>query len=109
MQTIATSVDDSFERMRARLQAEKARPHHAIDPYFYRSHLVHEQELEHLIFKSWIYALHASEIPNVGDYQLLEIGEDSIIVVHTEDGTIQAMHNVCRHRGATSRWLYRDT
>ena len=100
MQTIATSVDDSFERMRARLQAEKARPHHAIDPYFYRSHLVHEQELEHLIFKSWIYALHASEIPNVGDYQLLEIGEDSIIVVHTEDGTIQAMHNVCRHRGA---------
>ena len=100
MQTIATSVDDSFERMRARLEAEKARPHHAIDPYFYRSHLVHEQELEHLIFKSWIYALHASEIPNVGDYQLLEIGEDSIIVVRTEDGDIKAMHNVCRHRGA---------
>tara|TARA_B110000444_G_scaffold15815_1_gene13631 strand:+ start:1993 stop:3252 length:1260 start_codon:yes stop_codon:yes gene_type:complete len=100
MQTIATSVDDSFERMRARLEAEKTRPHHAIDPYFYRSHLVHEQELEHLIFKSWIYALHTSEIPNVGDYQLLEIGEDSIIVVRTEDGTIQAMHNVCRHRGA---------
>lgn len=100
MQTIATSVDDSFERMRARLEAEKARPHHAIDPYFYRSHLVHEQELEHLIFKSWIYALHTSEIPNVGDYQLLEIGEDSIIVVRTEDGDIKAMHNVCRHRGA---------
>ena len=100
MQTIATSVDDSFERMRARLEAEKARPHHAINPYFYRSHLVHEQELEHLIFKSWIYALHASEIPNTGDYQLLEIGEDSIIVVRTEDGDIKAMHNVCRHRGA---------
>ena len=100
MQTIATSVDDSFERMRARLEAEKARPHHAINPYFYRSHLVHEQELEHLIFKSWIYALHASEIPNTGDYQLLEIGEDSIIVVRTEDSDIKAMHNVCRHRGA---------
>ena len=100
MQTIATSVDDSFERMRTRLEAEKARPHHAIDPYFYRSHLVHEQELEHLIFKSWIYALHISEIPNVGDYQLLEIGEDSIIVVRSEDGDIKAMHNVCRHRGA---------
>ena len=100
MQTIATSVDDSFERMRARLEAEKARPHHAIDPYFYRSHLVHDQELEHLIFKSWIYALHSSEIPKVGDYQLVEIGEDSIIVVRTEDGDIKAMHNVCRHRGA---------
>ena len=54
MQTIATSVDDSFQRMRQKLEAEKARPHHAMDSYFYRSHLVHEQELEHLIFKSWI-------------------------------------------------------
>ena len=84
MHTIATSVDDSFERMRDKLKAEKVRPHHAIDPYFYRSHLVHEQELGHLIFKSWIYALHASEIPAAGDYQLLEIGEDSIIVARTE-------------------------
>ena len=54
MNAIATSVDDSFQRMRDKLDAEKLRPHHAMDPYFYRSHLVHEQELEHLIFKSWI-------------------------------------------------------
>ena len=72
MNAIATSVDDSFQRMRDKLDAEKLRPHHAMDPYFYRSHLVHEQELEHLIFKSWIYALHASEIPSAGDYQLVE-------------------------------------
>ena len=100
MNAIATSVDDSFQRMRDKLDAEKLRPHHAMDPYFYRSHLVHEQELEHLIFKSWIYALHASEIPAAGDYQLVEIGEDSIIVARTETGDIRAMHNICRHRGA---------
>ena len=100
MNAIATSVDDSFQRMRDKLYAEKLRPHHAMDPYFYRSHLVHEQELEHLIFKSWIYALHASEIPSVGDYQLVEIGEDSIIVARTETGDIRAMHNICLHRGA---------
>jgi phenylpropionate dioxygenase-like ring-hydroxylating dioxygenase large terminal subunit len=100
MHTIATSVDDSFTRMRDKLEAEKARPHHAMDPYFYRSHLVHEQELEHLVFKSWVYALHASEIPDAGDYQLVEMGEDSIIVARTETGAITAMHNICRHRGA---------
>ncbi len=100
MQTIATSIDDSFDRMRSRLQLEKVRPDHAIDSYFYRSHLVHEQELKYVIFKSWIYALHSSEIPNVGDYQLIEIGEDSVIVVRTADGSIRAMHNICRHRGA---------
>ena len=47
MNAIATSVDDSFQRMRDKLEAEKLRPNHAMDPYFYRSHLVHEQELEH--------------------------------------------------------------
>ena len=71
-----------------------------MDPYFYRSHLVHEIELENLIFKSWLYALHSSEIPKAGDYQLVEIGEDSIIVVRDNEGHICAMHNICRHRGA---------
>ena len=38
--------------------------------------------------------------PLAGDYQLVEIGEDSIIVARTETGDIRAMHNICRHRGA---------
>ena len=100
MHLINTQVDDSLERLRAKLEQEKERPHHAMDPYFYRSHLVHERELTHLVFKSWIYALHVSEIPNAGDYQLLEIGEDNIIIARGEDGNVHAMHNICRHRGA---------
>ena len=100
MHLIATQVDDSLERMRDKLAAERARPNHAMDAYFYRSHLVYERELDHLVFKSWLYALHASEIPNKGDYQLITIGEDSIIVVRGDDGDVRAMHNVCRHRGA---------
>ena len=100
MSTIATSIYDSFDQMRAKLEKEEDHPGHAMDSYFYRSHLVYEQELEHLIFKSWIYALHSSEIPLAGDYQLVEIGEDSIIVARTADGAIKAMHNICRHRGA---------
>ena len=90
MHLIATQVDDSREQLRGKLAAQGERPGYAIDPYFYRSHLVHELELEHLIFKSWIYALHSSEIPEVGDYQILEIGEDAIIVVRVPDGSIKA-------------------
>ena len=100
MHLINTQVDDSLERMRAKLEQEKERPNHAMDPYFYRSHLVHERELTHLVFKSWIYALHVSEIPLAGDYQLLEIGEDNIIIARGDDGEVHAMHNICRHRGA---------
>ena len=100
MHLIATQVDDSLERMREKLAAERERPQHAMDAYFYRSHLVYERELDHLVFKSWLYALHSSEIPEKGDYQLVDIGEDSIIVVRGDDGEIRAMHNICRHRGA---------
>ena len=98
MQLIATHVDDSIELLSTKLAAEARRPNHAIDPYFYRSHLVHARELEHLIFKSWIYALHESELPNPGDYQLLEIAEDSIIIARAPDGELNEMHNICRHK-----------
>ena len=41
-----------------------------------------------------------SEVPNPGDYQLFEVGEDSIIISRDEDGEIHALMNICRHRGA---------
>jgi phenylpropionate dioxygenase-like ring-hydroxylating dioxygenase large terminal subunit len=43
-------------------------------------------------------ACREEEIPNVGDYQVYEIGKYSIIVVRTREG-IKAHHNVCKHRG----------
>jgi len=97
---IATDVDDSITKLKTKLAAETKKPNRAMDPYFYRSHLVHDRELEHIVFKSWIYALHESELPNSGDFQLLDIGEDSIIIARHTDGELHAMHNICRHRGA---------
>ena len=40
MQFIAEDLEDSTEKLSGKLTAEKARPDHAIDRYFYRSHLV---------------------------------------------------------------------
>ena len=68
MKFIATSVDDSTQKMKSMVQAELQRPDYAIDQYFYRSHLVYAKELDALIFRSWLYACHISEIPNPGDY-----------------------------------------
>ncbi len=100
MKFIATDVDDSTQKMRQMLELEKAKPNYAINPYFYRSHVVYQKELSDLVFRSWIYAAHVSELPNVGDYVLFEVGEDSIIIVRDKDGEIHALMNVCRHRGA---------
>lgn len=98
--TIATDVDDSPERMKARAVAQKQRPGFAIDPYFYRSHVTFEKELDSILFRSWLYAGHVSQIPEPGDFLQYQLGEDAILISRDLDGEVQAQFNICRHRGA---------
>lgn len=71
-----------------------------LDPYFYTSEHVYAKELETILFKSWIYAAHVSQIPHAGDYVLLNVGDASIIITRLQSGDIRAHANSCRHRGA---------
>ena len=100
MKFIATDVTDSPAKLAEMVKAQLKKPGFAIDPYFYRSHVTYQWELEQIIYKSWIYAGHISQIPNKGDYFLFEIGEDSVIVSRDGNGMVCALHNICRHRGA---------
>lgn len=100
MTPIATELNDSPARLGAKAAAQRARPGFALDAYFYRSQQVYRKELEEILFKSWLYAGHVSQIPNAGDYFLFDLGEDSIVVVRDDAGGIHALMNVCRHRGA---------
>jgi phenylpropionate dioxygenase-like ring-hydroxylating dioxygenase large terminal subunit len=100
VKTIATQVDDTTQYMREKIAAENATVGTGLDGYFYRSHLVYERELSALVYRSWIYACHSSELENAGDYVQLEIDEDAFIISRDADGGIHAMVNVCRHRGA---------
>jgi Rieske 2Fe-2S family protein len=63
------------------------------DPEFYR------EELERFYFARWICAGRADQIPNAGDYFTRTLGNESVIVVRDRSGSIQALFNVCRHRG----------
>ena len=74
MKIIATDVLDNPQKMTAMASAQLKKPGFAIDPYFYRSHVTYEAELEHIIFKSWLYAGHISQIAKNGDYFLFDIG-----------------------------------
>jgi len=48
--------------------------------------------------RSWQLVAHRSQLDGVGDHVVATIAGLPIVVVHGEDGTLHALHNVCRHR-----------
>jgi len=57
-------------------------------------------EKEHIWRKSWLFAAHIDEIPEPGCYRLWENAGQPVIIVHAEDGQVNAFYNTCSHRGA---------
>jgi len=41
-----------------------------------------------------------SSIPHAGDYLVVDLGSESVIIVRTSGGEVRALLNVCRHRGS---------
>lgn len=69
----------------------------------YTSKAFHDLEMEKMWSRVWQMAFREEEIPDVGDYQIYEIGHHSLLIVRTESDRIQAFHNACLHRGRTLR------
>jgi len=76
------------------------RPGHALGQDFYRREDVFEIEVNRIFLKSWILAGHQSQVPEVGDFFVFEIAGESIIIVRSDTSHINALLNVCRHRGS---------
>lgn len=76
------------------------RPGHALGQDFYLREDVFEIEVERIFLKSWVLAGHQSQVPEVGDFFVFEIAGESIIIVRSEGDRINALLNVCRHRGS---------
>ena len=57
-------------------------------------------ERERILLPSWQIVCHVNSIPKAGDYQTLDLGPESVLVLRDREGSIRAFHNVCRHRGA---------
>jgi len=72
----------------------------SLEQAFYTDADIYEREISEIYLKSWLYAGHSSEIPNVGDWFLFEFGQESVIIVRSKEDEISAVLNVCRHRGS---------
>ncbi len=76
------------------------KPGFALDRAFYCDPAVYARDMERVFMREWLYAGHASQIPEPGDYFLFDVAGESVIVVRGDDGQVRALVNVCRHRGS---------
>jgi len=73
---------------------------HALDRRFYTDPAIFEREMDRIMLRHWFCAGHASSVARAGDFLVVEIGSESVIIVRDQDGEIRALLNVCRHRGS---------
>ena len=92
------------QRMRTSPHLQKLVPEHlrggSLAQAFYLDRDLFELEIERFLGAHWILAGHVGEIPEHGDYFVVEALGASVIVVRGANGDVHALHNVCRHRGS---------
>lgn len=68
------------------------------ETYFSEEFFAFEQSA--LFAREWNCVCRVEDIPNPGDFLTTDIAGETVIVVRTRSGEINAMSAVCRHRGA---------
>lgn len=67
---------------------------------YYYDPALFAREQERIFSKMWVYIGRADALAEPGAYQVVTVGQESVIVVRDKDGTLHAFLNVCRHRGS---------
>ncbi|HEY7684448.1 MAG TPA: aromatic ring-hydroxylating dioxygenase subunit alpha [Gemmatimonadales bacterium] len=75
-----------------------------LEPTLSRDHYLspdnYAREKERIFCREWMCIGREEEIPDPGDYLLLEVAGESILLVRSREGTLHGHYNVCRHRGS---------
>ncbi len=75
-------------------------PGHGLARPFYRDEDIYERDLERVFRRHWHCIAHESVIPKPNDFEVFRMASEQVILTRHADGTIHAILNVCRHRGA---------
>lgn len=59
-----------------------------------------DREVDTFFRRSPLVLALSAEIPDPGSFKVVEIGDTSVVVSRSQDGSVGAFLNVCRHRGA---------
>jgi len=75
-------------------------PGHALEREFYTEPQIFELDMQRVLLRHWFCAGHVGSVSRPGDFLVVDLGPESVIIVRTQQGEIKALLNVCRHRGS---------
>ena len=67
---------------------------------WYRDSAHYQRELEVFWYARWIAVAREEELAAPGDWIVVRVGTQSIVLLRDESGGLRAFHNTCRHRGS---------
>ena len=71
---------------------------HSLEGRYYTDPAVFEIEQNGLLARTWQFAGHISQIPNVGDYFTFQLARENLFCIHGREGAVRCFYNVCQHR-----------
>jgi len=69
--------------------------------YWYYDAAHYARELDAIWYREWVCVGRQEQLGRPGDYFVVELGTQKLIITRDNAGTPRAYHNTCRHRGAT--------
>ncbi|WP_338550438.1 aromatic ring-hydroxylating oxygenase subunit alpha [Roseovarius phycicola] len=93
---------DDVEHLRRELQKRAGHPAEeawAMPALYYTSPAFLEAESDEVLRREWMCIGHVGELRKPGDFFTTELLGEQLLAVHSEDGVIRVLSNVCRHRG----------
>jgi salicylate 5-hydroxylase large subunit len=77
----------------------------AIPYWVYTSPIVYARELERIWYgRHWLYCGLEAEVPEVGSYRTVTLGERSVVMVRSSEAQISVLENRCAHHGTKICW-----
>lgn len=79
--------------------AHAAQHSYTLPSRYYLDQDIHDQEIQKIFLRSWLYVGHISDLPLLGSFITDDVAGQPIVVVRGQDNEIRSFFNVCQHRG----------
>jgi Rieske 2Fe-2S family protein len=98
MRRTITEVMELNQTQRKREALTRLQP--GLPAGWYRDPEHYQRELDAFWYAKWIAVAREEEIPATGDWRLVRLGTQRLVLLRDEAGGLRAFHNTCRHRGS---------